>query len=243
MITDLIFVALALLTVVPAVWVVFSPNIVHAGFALLFTLLGAAGLYAYLGADFIAVTQVMVYVGGVLVLVLFTVMMTRVPQHGQAPPRAGPLRAGGGVRGGRLRPALQGDHRGGLGRRRPAPAQPTTAVIGTNLMTDYIFPFEYVSLVLLAAMIGAALLIREHRNGRPTTTATRLPRTGRCRRERRTAPFPDRQRGPVLAGPVRGDVAAQRRRHPDGRRADAQRLEHQPRGLQPLRANTGSTAR
>ncbi len=82
-ITDLIFVALALLTVVPAVWVVFSPNIVHAGFALLFTLLGAAGLYAYLGADFIAVTQVMVYVGGVLVLVLFTVMMTRLPQHGK----------------------------------------------------------------------------------------------------------------------------------------------------------------
>ena len=79
MIGDLIFIALALLTVVPAIWVVFSPNIVHAGFALMFTLLGAAGLYAYMGADFIAVTQVMVYVGGVLVLVLFAVMMTRVP--------------------------------------------------------------------------------------------------------------------------------------------------------------------
>ena len=77
---DLVFILLALLTIVPAVWVVFSPNIVHAGFALLFTLMSATALYAYMGADFIAVTQLMVYVGGVLVLVLFTVMMTRVPQ-------------------------------------------------------------------------------------------------------------------------------------------------------------------
>ena len=58
MTADLIFVLLALLTLVPAVWVAMSRNIVHAGFALLLTLLGAAGLYAYLGADFIAVTQV-----------------------------------------------------------------------------------------------------------------------------------------------------------------------------------------
>ena len=45
MTSDLIFILLALLTVVPAIWVVFSPNIVHAGFALLFTLFGAAGLF------------------------------------------------------------------------------------------------------------------------------------------------------------------------------------------------------
>ena len=83
MTADLIFIVLAVLTVVPAIWVVFSRNIVHAGFALLFTLFGVSGLYAYMGADFIAVTQLMVYVGGVLVLVLFTVMMTRVPLGGR----------------------------------------------------------------------------------------------------------------------------------------------------------------
>ena len=77
---DLIFILLALLPLVPAVWVVLSRNLVHAGFGLLFTLLGAAGLYASLGADFLAVTQLMVYIGGVLVLVLFTVMMTHVPR-------------------------------------------------------------------------------------------------------------------------------------------------------------------
>jgi NADH:ubiquinone oxidoreductase subunit 6 (subunit J) len=159
-ITDLIFVALALLTVVPAVWVVFSPNIVHAGFALLFTLLGAAGLYAYLGADFLAVTQVMVYVGGVLVLVLFTVMMTRVPQHGK--PRHGldryvPAAVFALAVFGLLYKAITS----------PFTAQPTTAEIGTNFMSNYIFPFEYVSLVLLAAMIGAAILIRERHDDSP----------------------------------------------------------------------------
>ena len=164
MIADLIFVGLALLTVVPAVWVAFSPNIVHAGFSLLFTLLGAAGLYAYLGADFIAVTQVMVYVGGVLVLVLFTVMMTRVPQarrrrHGldhYVPAALFAIAVFGLLY--KAVTAVQWPSG-------PFDPQPTTAEIGTNFMTDYIFPFEYVSLVLLAAMIGAAILIREHRNG------------------------------------------------------------------------------
>ena len=159
----LVFILLALLTIVPAIWVVFSPNIVHAGFALLFTLLGVAGLYAYMGADFIAVTQLMVYVGGILVLVLFTVMMTRVP-HGK--------RANYGldrfVPAGVLALAVFGllyktitSVDWGAEYTEPVP---TVAEIGTNFMTSYIFPFEYVSLVLLAAMIGAAILIRETKN-------------------------------------------------------------------------------
>ncbi len=160
---DLIFYALAALTLVPALWVVGSPNIVHAGFNLLLTLLGVAGLFAWLGADFLAVAQLMVYIGGVLVLVLFTVMMTRVPQAREAD--SGAKRA--------ILPGLfalgvlvvlllvaTGTHWGA-----PAltDAQPTTAEIGANFMTSYIFPFEYVSLVLLAALIGAAILIREPR--------------------------------------------------------------------------------
>ena len=160
---DLIFYALAALTLVPALWVVGSPNIVHAGFNLLLTLLGVAGLFAWLGADFLAVTQLMVYVGGVLVLVLFTVMMTRVPKAE-------------GSGGGAKRAILPGLFALGVfvvllqvatgtewGSTALKEAQPTTAEIGANFMTSYIFPFEYVSLVLLAALIGAAILIREAR--------------------------------------------------------------------------------
>ena len=163
---DLIFYLLALLTIVPAVWVVFSPNIVHAGFALLFTLFGAAGLYAYMGADFIAVTQLMVYIGGVLVLVLFTVMMTRVPRAARAPATAWtatcrrPCSPWPSSRCSTSRSPRSS------GQRPRTEAEPTIAEIGTNFMTNYIFPFEYVSLVLLAAMIGAAILIREAQDRR-----------------------------------------------------------------------------
>ena len=163
---DLIFVLLALLTVVPAVWVVFSPNIVHAGFALLFTLLGAGGLYAWMGADFIAITQLMVYVGGVLVLVLFTVMMTRVP-HGEKRRRGMdryvPPAVFAALTFAVLYKVITAVEWGGVANESEA----TIAVIGTNLMTNYIFPFEYVSLVLLVAMIGAAILIRESRTRDP----------------------------------------------------------------------------
>lgn len=160
---DLIFYLLAALTILPAFWVVLSPNIVHAGFSLLLTLLGAAGLYAYLGADFVAVTQLMVYVGGVLVLVLFTVMMTRVPRGDRpnrgldryVPPALFSLLVFvllyKVITGTQWAASIEG------------PAQPTTAEFGANLLTNYLFPFEYVSLVLLAAMVGAAILIREHR--------------------------------------------------------------------------------
>ena len=160
---DLVFILLALLTIVPAVWVVFSPNIVHAGFALLFTLFGVAGLYAYMGADFIAVTQLMVYIGGVLVLVLFTVMMTRVP-HGKRANYGLDRYVPAGVLAlavfGLLYKTITSVDWGAS----HTEAVPTVAEIGTNFMTSYIFPFEYVSLVLLAAMIGAAILIREEKN-------------------------------------------------------------------------------
>ena len=163
MIRDLVFVALALLCVVPAVWVVFSRHIVHAGFALLFTLMGVAGMYAFLGADFLAVTQVMVYVGGVLVLILFTVMMTHVPssarrRHGLdrlVPPAVFAAAVFG---------VLYKVITATAWRASPSEAKATTAEIGTRFMTSYIFPFEYVSLVLLVAMVGAAILIRERRH-------------------------------------------------------------------------------
>ncbi|MBU8872063.1 MAG: NADH-quinone oxidoreductase subunit J [Gemmatimonadales bacterium] len=161
MTADLIFYALALLTLVPAFWVVNSRNIVHAGFNLLFTLLGVAGLFAWLGADFLAVTQLMVYVGGVLVLVLFTVMMTRVPRAEGSGGGAARYLAPGVLALGvfaLLFKVSSGTQWAVVETGEPLP---TTAIIGANFMTNYIFPFEYVSLVLLVALIGAAILIRE----------------------------------------------------------------------------------
>ena len=74
--SETVFAAFFLLTLVSAGIVVFSSHIVRSAFALLLTFFGVAGLYVFLGADFLAGTQVLVYVGGILVLLLFAVMLT-----------------------------------------------------------------------------------------------------------------------------------------------------------------------
>jgi NADH-quinone oxidoreductase subunit J len=74
--TALLFYVFAILTVGGAAFMVFSKNIVHSAFALMFSLLGVAALYVLLYADFIAATQILVYVGGILILILFGVMLT-----------------------------------------------------------------------------------------------------------------------------------------------------------------------
>jgi NADH-quinone oxidoreductase subunit J len=162
-IADLVFYAFALLTVLSGFFVVFSRNIVHAAFSLLFTLFGVAGLFAMLSADFLAATQIIVYIGGVLVLVLFTVMMTRIPR-GTAPRRGLDLYVPAGI----LALAVFGLlYRVITSTRWPVGEAPAdagiTAQLGAKFMTDYIFPFEYASLLILMAMIGAAILVRERR--------------------------------------------------------------------------------
>src|SRR5215510_4995415 len=72
----LVFYALATLVVASAAGVAFSRNILYAGFALLGTLGGIAGLYLYVGADFLGIAQLIIYVGGILVLILFAILLT-----------------------------------------------------------------------------------------------------------------------------------------------------------------------
>ena len=71
-----IFIGLLFIISTSALWVVISPNLVHSAVSLLFTLFGVAGLYVFLYADFLAATQVVIYVGGILVLIIFGVMLT-----------------------------------------------------------------------------------------------------------------------------------------------------------------------
>jgi NADH-quinone oxidoreductase subunit J len=170
-IADLIFYLFAALAVISGCFVVFARNIVHAGFSLLFTLFGVAGLYGLLGADFLAVTQVIVYIGGVLVLVLFTVMMTRMPVRRRSR-RGMDLYVPAGIFALAVFAVLYRMITGTIWTDGPAPdPQATVSEIGVNFMTDYIFPFEYVSIALLVAMIGAAILIRERRPGEPESAA------------------------------------------------------------------------
>ena len=74
---DIVFWGIAILTIASAMVVAFSKKITHAAFSLMFSLFGVAGLFVFLGADFLAGVQVMIYVGGILVLLLFGILMTQ----------------------------------------------------------------------------------------------------------------------------------------------------------------------
>jgi len=156
----LIFYALAAVLVVSCFLVVFSQSIVHSCFSLFFTLLAVAGFYALLGADFLAVTQVVVYVGGILVLLLFGILLTsRTPIILGLTTRRTYLFAtiAGAVVFAILVVAIH--TRWGAYPVQPA-SEPTIAPLGQLLLGRYLFPFEFSSLTLLAALIGAAYLVR-----------------------------------------------------------------------------------
>ncbi len=163
---DIIFYFFAFVTVVSAAIVVFSRNIIHSAFSLMFTFFGVAGLYVMLNADFIAVTQVLVYVGGILVLILFGVMLTTRVIGVEM--KTGTLRV---LPASILVAVLMGTLCGifwitdwpAKGATN-AEASATTAVgIGRALMTTYVLPFEVASVVLLVAMLGAAMIARRER--------------------------------------------------------------------------------
>ena len=160
-----IFYGFALMTVSSALLVVTVRNIVHAAFSLMVTLFGVAGLYVFLQADFLAATQVIVYVGGILVLILFGVMMTSGRLEMRIHIERGQLLLGGVVALALLTllltviantPAWKNLTDDGTA------LLPTTKDIGERILDGpFLLPFEVVSVLLLVALIGAALISRK----------------------------------------------------------------------------------
>lgn len=155
-----VFYLLTAIIVVSAVLATYLRNVVNAAYSLFFTLLALAGIYVLLGADFIAITQVVIYVGGILVLLLFGVLLTNR--------RLEDLVAQG------TRSYVIGTVAGAMtlallcriiavsswpSAFKPNPTG-TTQPLGYLLLRDYLLPFELSSITLLAALIGAAYLVR-----------------------------------------------------------------------------------
>jgi NADH-quinone oxidoreductase subunit J len=166
-----LFLLSAVLTIGGAIAVVYSQNLMHACIYLLASLFGVAGLYACIGADFLAATQLVVYAGGVIILMLFAIMLTggtgnkvnkfgleKIPAMGN---RKTYFIAGFAaivsalvlikimisvLRGNTNVVALSNE--------------PTVERIGTLLATDHILAFEISSVLLLGALIGAAVISR-----------------------------------------------------------------------------------
>jgi len=163
---DVIFYAFALVTIVSAVGVVFSRNILYAAFSLLFTFFGVAALYVLLTADFLAITQILLYVGGILVLILFGVMLTTRAYNVET--KRGVLRVIPAVL---VVGAICGTLIGvftttGWPTSNFSPYEETARPIGALLMTQYVLPFEVASVLLLVALVGAVVIARREKGGR-----------------------------------------------------------------------------
>jgi NADH-quinone oxidoreductase subunit J len=158
----IIFYCFVALTIVSAGVVVFHKRIIYSAFALLFTFFGVAALYLYLGADFLAASQVLIYVGGILTLIIFGVLLTARLTSLDIPQQTHQRFIG-------LIPvALFGVGLGWVILKTPwrhveAATGPTTQPLGELLLTRYLVPFEAASVLLLAALIGAMRLARFYR--------------------------------------------------------------------------------
>ena len=152
---------IAAMVIFTAFWVVTTSKLIHAAVALMGTLFGVAGLYVYLYADFLAATQVIIYVGGILVLIIFGVMLTHRVSGIDTLQTNMPNRPAAAVVVFLLFMGLTA-----LMFRTPwhmaesAPVVSTVEIIGAALLTRYLLHFEVASVLLLVALLGAAYLAR-----------------------------------------------------------------------------------
>ncbi|MFQ5843368.1 MAG: NADH-quinone oxidoreductase subunit J [Planctomycetota bacterium] len=156
----LLFWIFAAVSVVGGVMAVLLPRIVHAVFSLMLSFGGVAGIYALAGADFLAVVQLVIYVGGVIVLFSFGVLLTgrTASALGRKEVRNRPLGIALAVL---LFLGLMTAIGGTVFRAGARPVgEPTSDEIGKLLLGDYIIPFEFASVLLLVALVGAAYLVR-----------------------------------------------------------------------------------
>jgi len=157
-----IFWLLAVIIIASAAATVFSKNIIYSAFSLLFSFLGVAGIYAMLSADFLAVTQIMVYVGGILTLILFGVMLTnritmmslKTDVFNFIPG----LTIAAVVLAGLLYVIWV---TGTWVSDSPAAWDTTVETIGTLTITRFLLPFEVVAVLLLIAVVGASFIARK----------------------------------------------------------------------------------
>ena len=157
----LLFGVICLITVISATWVVISPNLIHSAVSLLFTFFGVAALYVYLYADFIAATQVIIYVGGILVLIIFGVMLTNKIDDPKLSNQSQNQFIGAVFSFALLIMLVNIVFDTNWYLEELIIRDSTVKDIGNMLLSTYLLPFEIVSILLLSALIGAAMLSRK----------------------------------------------------------------------------------
>ena len=163
---EIVFWLLAAVAVGGALLVLSTHNMFRAALSLVVSFLGVAGIFALVNAEFLAVVQILVYAGGVAVLVIFAVMVTSDVTEGNRTTRMQPLAAVASV--GILSALIYAIVQAKwdvLPTTLPDPIATvfvdTPAAIGGLLLNEFVLPFEVAGVVLLAAVIGALSLVRE----------------------------------------------------------------------------------
>ena len=157
-IQEWVFAILAVTGSVAALRLVTAKNVVHAALYLVVTLAAVGAVYLLLAAEFVAWVQILIYVGAIVVLLLFSLMLTRAPIGREAldnQQRGISALVGVGILAG-LGLLIQDAFSGQRIELEPS----FTAGIGNELFSTYVLPFEVVSFVLLAALVGAIVLAR-----------------------------------------------------------------------------------
>ena len=186
---DVVFWILSVMAVVGALGVVMVPDLFRAALLLIVVFIAVAGFFILLSAEFLAVVQVLIYVGAIAILIIFAVMLTRDVQHGNLPNR---MQLPAAVLAALLFAALVAVAVDTQWEFLPAEQQERVDLVQTSavttltgdvlteagitapeeqsevqhagladlLISDYVLPFEAVSLLLLAALIGALVLVR-----------------------------------------------------------------------------------
>ncbi|WP_045745002.1 NADH-quinone oxidoreductase subunit J family protein [Actinoplanes rectilineatus] len=158
-VADVLLLALGVVAVGSGALVVTSSHLVRSGFYLVVSLGALAGLYLVLGAELVAWVQILVYIGAVVVLLLFAVMLTRAPIGPSADldrPALPAALVGAGA--GLGLSALFADAFRWV--RYPAPDPATAERMGEEIFGAWVLPFEVLSILLLSALVGAIILSR-----------------------------------------------------------------------------------
>ena len=154
------FLLIAIITLAGALAAAILPRLIHAALSLVVAFVGVAATFFLLGAEFVGLVQIFVYVGAVAVLIVFTILLTRREVTGERGFNWGGAIVALAVFGGLLWTILKTKS---LALPVPQIEPLTVKRIGEALMTNYVWPLQCVGLVLTAALIGALILVMEEK--------------------------------------------------------------------------------
>jgi len=160
-ISDWLTIFFAVMIVVPVGFMIFTSNIIRAAYAFAFALLGMAAIYVLLNAELMAVVQILIYVGGVIVLLLFGIMLTRRIKVDAVESGHRDVALGAGFSMILFAMMVRWIGESRLAWKEPVESGDQVRQIGISFLTSQVVSFEVIAFLLLVALVGAAYLAKK----------------------------------------------------------------------------------